>query len=539
MPNFFRISELQERVLQLIHWIIVIIFGMAVLILRNSDPLLNPIIYTEDGAWIGMALTKGWPYVFVNAKEGYFVWGNLLLLWASVTSSELICDDSLSCLPQSIAFFSYAFFSSVATLAYFTTKEILPLPGRIILFGLLLLIPLGDSTNEIIGRLSNIGYFCVFISALLLFNRLNSKNYNWMIDILLFICAATNPVCIPLILLFLMLTYFIRQCQELKGWIRQNAILFTGTIIVALWIVRRSTDIQGAPITGSIQLENLTEVAIARSILYPFLFWVYHSLTNAYVIILVLLFLSFLILMWKLNSDKNAKLLAGLSIFAFLIFLAFTLVMRQSLTEQLSGYQTTFPDRYFMGLNVFILFVFMVLAGGLLKQHGRRRVMGKVTVGIIAILYVVNSPWILESRTPRMKIATGSMFREEICLSGLAANQHQNFPIVLPIYFQGWSMQIPSHYVAEAISRLDCTEIWNNFFITDVNWNQGIARNWAGFFVPNRPIYVTMFTVGSDLQVSEDQKRRIISQKSNGNYLNIYLDGAPLRVQSVVNLMSE
>lgn len=124
------------------------IVGLLVLCIRNPDPFLNPILYTEDGAWLGLAFSKGWLYTFFNAKEGYFVLGNLLLLWAAETGANVLCGDSLICLPQAIGIVSLAFYSFIATLAFVATKDVASFAVRLMLFVMLLLLPLGDSSNE-------------------------------------------------------------------------------------------------------------------------------------------------------------------------------------------------------------------------------------------------------------------------------------------------------------------------------------------------------------------------------------------------------
>lgn len=531
MLNPLSSSGLHERIIQSMHWAVIIIVGILLLALRNPDPVFNPVIYTEDGQWIGIALTKGWLYTFENAKEGYFVWGNLLLLLASVKASELICGNSLTCLPQSVAFFSYLFFSLVATLAYFTTRNILPQLVRIFLFSLMLLMPLGDSSNEIVGRLSNIGYLCVFCSVLLMFNRLNCHGRKkLLIDVFLIICAATNPVCMPLILFFAAASFFYERSLNIKVLVRENAFLFSGLTLVALWIVIRSVGAQGSSVTGSLQLQSLIEVGVARSILYPFIFWMYHSLENIYVIILALLLFSVGVLMWRRMSDKNARILVGMAAVAFLVFLVFTLVMRQSLTEQLGGYRTTFPDRYFMGLNYLVLFIFVVMAGSVLK-HGEGRLICWVGLSIVAVVYLVNIPWIFETKMPRMKIATGPMFNEEICLSGGGARFRKS--VVLPTYFQGWSMEVPVDYVINAISHLDCTGVWDDFFITDDNWGRGVGKNSAAFFLPNRPAFVSLLAVAKKVRFTNGEIREIIRVDQTGIYLNVFLEGQPLDANKV------
>lgn len=191
-----------------LRYLLLLLFGVVVLFSRNMDPLIQPAMYTEDGAWLGMAMSKGWMYTFQNAKSGYFVFGNLLFLWLSSFSSLLFCNDKLVCLPQSIAIWSYIFFTGTATFSIYATRHIFPVKIRFLIFLLIILIPLGDSVNEIIGRISNIGYFAVFWSVLLVYTkatRLDSRTVTIGTGVGLIIAAATNPVCyilIPILALF-------------------------------------------------------------------------------------------------------------------------------------------------------------------------------------------------------------------------------------------------------------------------------------------------------------------------------------------------
>ena len=184
--------------------VFMLFIGIFILVLRNPDPILNSVVYTEDGQWVGRALSNGWLNTFINAKDGYFVWGNLALLWASVTTSEAICNDPLVCLPQGIAFYSYFTFSSLALLVFISTRNIISTTLRTILFILVLIIPMGDSANEIIGRLSNVGYVAVLAATLLFYYKgfLDSKLLHVSIDIFLVLLAGTNPVVIPVTGLF-------------------------------------------------------------------------------------------------------------------------------------------------------------------------------------------------------------------------------------------------------------------------------------------------------------------------------------------------
>lgn len=71
------------------------------------------------------------------------------------------------------------------------------------------------------------------------------------------------------------------------------------------------------------------------------------------------------------------------------------------------------------------------------------------------------------------------------------------------------------------------------FFLTDSNWNRGVARRWAGFFVPNVPEFSEKYREGLRVALSSGDSRRIIRVAPVGGYLNIYLDGEPLDAEEV------
>ncbi len=123
--NFFIKLFDQFTASKTIRLVFMLCLGICILILRNPDPIINLVIYTEDGQWIGRALRNGWQDAFINAKDGYFVWGNLALLWASVITSEVICNDPLICIPEGIAFYSYLTFSCLAVLVFYSTRSVI------------------------------------------------------------------------------------------------------------------------------------------------------------------------------------------------------------------------------------------------------------------------------------------------------------------------------------------------------------------------------------------------------------------------------
>ena len=119
--------------------------------------------------------------------------------------------------------------------------------------------------------------------------------------------------------------------------------------------------------TGSFRLESLIEVSLARALIYPFVFPFYNQLSDTIVVILSLALLTLLGALLAKEKSKEVKTLISMCAIAYLIYLFLTVYMRKSLTENLGGYTGTFPDRYFMGLNIIVIFSFLVLAGSALR----------------------------------------------------------------------------------------------------------------------------------------------------------------------------
>lgn len=521
-------------------WVVMIIIAVILLIGRSADPIYNPAMYTEDGTRLGMAYTSGWLNTLLNAKPGYFVWGNIFLLALASLSSKIICGNELICLPQSVAFFSYLFFAFTAAIGFFVTKNTLPLYGRWVVFVWILLLPLGDSSNEIIGRISNIGYQMVLWSVLLVhFKSKTSSDSNYVyVDIGLFFAATTNPLCIVLIplLAFISSIYkFKRFSTELIKWLYiKFGFIFSALILVLIFSYFHFSESWVFSTTGTFDLGGLIEVGIGRSILFPFIFPLYSEL-NDLTVLIIFSIAAFLLGILVKNSDFNveaSRLIILLSV-ALLLFLLATIFFRQSLTQQLSNYSTTFPDRYFMGLNVIAaLIVATLLTGGKAKSLGVSK--GKaIFAASILTLYVLNLRYVFEYDTPRFKIAVGPSFLQSLC-------EHKPTSdgiIHLPIYFRGWNMSINSRQHQEALNIIDCSSIntraSDNFYLTDKNWIIGISRFRAGFLTRNTEENFARFKVGNNVIFPNGDKRVINYVFEGGPYLNIWVDGEILNPKDV------
>jgi hypothetical protein len=424
--------------------------GMLVLYVRNPDPFLNPILYTEDGAWLGLAFSKGWLHTFFNAKDGYLVWGNLILLWISETSSKVLCGNPLVCLPQSISIVSLAFYACIATFSFVATRDVASFAVRLLLFATLLLLPLGDSSNEILGRLSNVGYMFVLLSVLLVSYRERVKTTSaYIADVVLIIAAATNPVVTLLIMIYL--AWRLYQSRE---W-RSDFFLLLGICIVAMLIAYRMFSQHHSEVTGVLHPENLIEVGVARAILYPLLFPYYRSLSNFSTIVLFIAWVLFVIFAIRQGCNQ-ARLFLAYNLSALAVFWLLTIAMRPSLTQQLGGFGHTFPDRYFMGINAIVMVITLVGASALMRSKLIVKAGAVLLLTVLSIQSGINAPWIFETYKPRMPLMTGASFPDQLCDSGKSRTKAEGGFIVVPIYFEGWSILIPSKILLDATLKLDC-----------------------------------------------------------------------------------
>lgn len=71
-------------------------------------------------------------------------------------------------------------------------------------------------------------------------------------------------------------------------------------------------------------------------------------------------------------------------------------------------------------------------------------------------------------------------------------------------------------------------EIQSAYFRTDKLWNRGLARNWAGFYIPNAAPYKTPYKEGRTILLNDGSRRKIVKLQQVGEYLAVFLNGDPL-----------
>lgn len=438
-------SKKKEIFLRYAPIIALFITGILILAARNPDPILNPIVYAEDGTWTGQGLSNGWVYAIFNARHDYFVFLNIALLFFSTKISLLATGSPIEILPESIAITSLAFFSAVATAVFAATNKIAPIVFRLALYLLLLLIPLGTTQNEIIGRILQVGFYIPIISVLLLHFRENfpSKSQKYAIDFSLLLCAATNPVIFPLVALYLfrdfLKDYNFRACVK-----RNQTLVIPFFLLLAVLLPRMGGD---GGIPGKFVISNFIEAIIARPIAYPFVFPWYGQLSDGLSLVFFSIWLCLILFSYSISKNPTARFLMLLLVATVVVYDLATILMRPGLTGFLSNYQKTFPDRYFMGLNALTIFltIFALAQISITKNIGYK-VFSYFTLAIIIAIYASHPLDIFEKHASKLPLKGQFTFSEQVCLSEEIIDSSISLIQIYP-NLPNWKMAVPNKLI--------------------------------------------------------------------------------------------
>ncbi|RIX48507.1 MAG: hypothetical protein D3M94_06395 [Rhodocyclales bacterium GT-UBC] len=514
------------------------IFALAIFMMRNADAMLHPALFTEDGSWLSLAMTRGWAHLFWHAREDYFVWGNLLLIGGGAGMSSVLCGSMLGCYAEMLAALSYAFYALIATVAAKATENVLPPTTRYLFFILVVLQPFGDSSNEILGRASNIGYHFVFLASLLLFWR--ERLHGWrrqFADLSILLCAGTNPVCIPLIYFSIFTQDVLRQSGNPRNHLRTNGLLILGTTAISLALLARYDAFLPDP-GGFNWPDNWIEVIFARASAYPFIFDHYQHQSNLSAITITVGLAALLAIFWRLNKQGEWRRLIKILIAAFVIFLAFLFLARKNAYVGISNYQTTYPDRYFSGINLLGFSSIVIAAGAAWHSKGKIRWLGGLSLAATVLIYATALPSLFEWDTPRFNIDEARDFYRETCLSSLVDNIPPEFPVLLPTHPSGWYIAVPHAVLAEFSRHAECRLTDKTIFLTDAEWENGISRSRPSFMLPKLPVYQALFAPGQQFLLSDNALRRVLSVEEQGDRLVIHLSGGALPKQTVPQLLA-
>jgi hypothetical protein len=415
-------------------FIATILAGVGLLCLRNFHALLVPTLYTEDGVWMAKLFHQGFWHTLVHAKGGetpYFVFLNILLLQVAKVLNACACGESLAHLPRFVAGVSMLFYAVLAASPVWLLRPFLGRVARILLWALVIFMPLGDSSFEVLGRLSNIGYGVLFLCFCLLAWRRTADHRRLgrivAADVGVFLCTTTNPLCYPVVIGDLIQ----------RGWeawragaspvavLRRSGAARSGlTLAVATVVAAAGMQmLEASPnpfLKESLRAGELLESIVARSLLFPFVFPVYTRLNDA---LTVAVSVAMAGLGWWLTCgaarERRLLVAAGtIGLYAAVV----TVVVRPGLTHVLDGYSTTMFDRYYYGTSLFtVVAACAAISAGLRGLDPRRTRTAASCLGLITLLYLGSMSTLVECRSPRWRDLPTTDFATAVTAASSAA----------------------------------------------------------------------------------------------------------------------
>lgn len=415
--------------------------------LRNLDPITYPSLYAEDGTWLGDLLTKGF-YETAFGTRVFPIVGFIIFLQVANWIVDAFLEGNLYYLPLVLFVLSNLFSAGTVVVATSVFRGRLPFWGIAAIVVSILLLPVGKDTNEIYGRILNLGFMFPYLQTLLLLPLFFPGRRHRLCIVLglafSLISGLTFPVGIGVagVACALLLLRFLRQRN--RGDLIA-ALLVGLTALVPLLTLTSQTFSDTGAASMPVKLEALVEFAAARTVLYPLVFWFYQALTDTWVLLLLAVVLAALAAqLWRTRKSPSLPAAsAGYSLYLFwgatLVNLAAMLVMRSGLSAIFDGYSSTFPDRYFTGLNL-LFFTSLVLTA--CRSRG-----GRVVSAVLAVPFLATAAGRFELTKPSMHWHSVPTWTKSICDTAM-----RNGPrAFIPIAPEGFSAEVPTDELTPAL----------------------------------------------------------------------------------------
>lgn len=416
--------------------ILLFIVGFIVFFFRFPQPIITPTIYAEDGIWIGSALSNGWMHTFIHARPDYFVFFNIFFLFIASYLSSFFSGSELLLLPFFIACISYSFYSFTSIVVYITARKYSNSSIAFLAFLMSLFIPLGLSQAESIGTLVQVGFYMPVLSVCFHLFRSESKSVlkRTALDVVIFLMAATNPVNFAITGVYLVAKLF--SVDNKNKFIIGMLPLLISLLVLFLIIAPRMNGSGG--VMGFYNADNLIEMITARSILYPFIFPFYGKLNDTISIAFSVVYAAFVVFIF-VKSEKNIRLAIAMIASTLIIYCVATTAGRSGITGLLNNYSSTYPDRYFMGINILSILLFTLCI-----SQVKNRTIRYIFIAILFVIYILGSKSLFESSQEKRRIALDYVYINTLCN---ASDEGNGFSRIVILPSTDWYIRVPSQYV--------------------------------------------------------------------------------------------
>lgn len=426
------------------------ILAFCVFGLRNLDPITYPSLYAEDGAWTGDLLTRGFWDTAFNTRV-FPILGFVIFYQVGTFITDVFLDSNLSYLPLIYFILSNVFLS---LLVVFTYKILIRHLSKLAIISILiaiLLLPVGGSGNEIYGRVLNLGFIFPFFQVILLIElfRLDLSKLA-IISIVAFsaISGLTFPIGLGISSIAMCFMLYTGMKTNKKAHFFIIAALLLMTVVVPLLFLSTSTFTNEGGANLPFKSDSFVEFSIARAFLYPILFIFYKHLNDLIVIFLLGIVVSSggvaVYQKWRAAPNSANTMITLLLWSSFFIYFTAMMLMRSGLTSAFNDYYSTFPDRYFTGLNL-LFFTSLVFTIDKVKYKN-------FIILAISIPFLISINKRFELSDPSMKFDLVAPWTIAMC-NYSDVNDDELVKINIPP--KGWEMAIPAE-ISERHSLYGC-----------------------------------------------------------------------------------
>ena len=472
-------------------YLILFLIGLIILFFRSAYTIIVPSLYAEDGTWISYILNNGFIQAMFHVRPDYLVSGNIILLSFALLLSTIFCGENLSNLPHFTTFVHYMFFSLTALLPYLCFKGTLRKSLRLLTWLCILLVPLGDSGVEIFGKILNVGYLFYFIAFCLLYFRINNKEnlsklQIILIDIILLISCMTHPGCYVLVGLGFMIDVFLQYRELKKETFLKTLQAGLNKFYNKSWIILGCFCCIFAiydlfVLTGDVyeainyEKASITIEFFARGLIFYFIYPIYTNLNDTIVIGIFVLTIFILIMAYTTkNVERKLKIQLSVSLFALFFYFSITTIARgEQLFPILNNYSTTYPDRYYYGINILSLIPIMLSIEILIQNKNKWiKSIGYLIPICMLVVPISNVNYIFQYDREITGWTHTITFKDRLDQATYDATTQM---YIVPIDPEGLSIQIPENYYLASIQNARHAKPLVAADFTDVNWSSGIG----------------------------------------------------------------
>lgn len=409
-------------------------FGLAILFFlslaafafRNLEPLAFPVLYAEDATWLGSILREGWVAASFSVRD-FPVVGLVGLQALALFVCDVLYGGDLAAIPYCYFWVSNIFLAAVAVCVFVSARG-LPIHVRISMLLAVVCMPLGGDGGEVFGRILNIGFvFPVMQCAIIAWSERVERysiSRDFVSALVSLVCALTFPVGIGLAGGAVALRIF-RLSRREKGlkdnWIGLAALVSSFLFVLLIFPYASLLGKGGADLVYS--SAGFVEFSIARPLLYPWVAIGYKLLRDPMVIaaLAVGVAVAGFGLGRRVGCNGVAALCTAQSVhvvvfgYGFFLYYAATVVMRSGFTSVFGTYQSSFPDRYFYGLNILFVCFSLVFVSTFFERSWSRAWSALTCAALI--LFALVSGSVFEGSKPSMQFREFGTFGYSLCQS--------------------------------------------------------------------------------------------------------------------------